>query len=216
MRDSAFVCAIFASAGSQGVQGGGEALPVCRASPDVCGDYARAQAADSGTVPAAVQARAVAATLARQRAILIARPTEVTVILAAAALRQKVGETAVTRDQLHYLAELAAAHPRVTIQLLPLTASLHAAGGSGTFSILCFSHDPAPMLVLADGPGGGGVLDNQDSVAAYGLALAKLRSQALTWMSPPAGSSAWPEPREATLPAASPNARFELASMAIL
>jgi transcriptional regulator with XRE-family HTH domain len=143
-------------------------------------DYARALAAGSGTVPAAVQARAVAATLARQRAILIARPTEVTVILAAAALRQKVGETAVTRDQLHYLAELAAAHPRVTIQLLPLTASLHAAGGSGTFSILRFSHDPAPMLVLADGPGGGTVLDDQDSVTAYGLALDKLRSLALT------------------------------------
>ena len=143
-------------------------------------DYARALAADSGNVPAAVQARAVAATLARQRAILIARPTEVTVILAAAALRQKVGETAVTRDQLHYLTELAAAHPRVTIQLLPLSASLHAAGGSGTFSILRFSHDPAPMLVLADGPGGGTVLDNQDSAGAYDLALAKLCALALT------------------------------------
>ena len=143
-------------------------------------DYARALTAENGNMPAAVQASAVAATLARQRAILIARPTEVTVILAAAALRQKVGETAVTRDQLHYLAELAAAHPRVTIQLLPLSASLHAAGGSGTFTILRFSHDPAPMLVLADGPGGGTVLDNQDSVAAYGLALAELRSLALT------------------------------------
>jgi transcriptional regulator with XRE-family HTH domain len=143
-------------------------------------DYARALAADSGNVPAAVQARAVAATLARQRAILIARPTEVTVILAVAALRQKVGETAVTHDQLHYLAELAAVHPRVVVQLLPLTASLHAAGGSGTFSILRFSHDPAPMLVLADGPGGSTVLDNQDSVAAYDLALAKLRSLAVT------------------------------------
>jgi hypothetical protein len=64
-------------------------------------DYARALAAGSANVPAAVQAKEVAATLARQRAILIARPTQVTVILAAAALRQKVGDTAVTRDQLH-------------------------------------------------------------------------------------------------------------------
>jgi transcriptional regulator with XRE-family HTH domain len=144
-------------------------------------DYARAlAAAGSGTMSAAAQARAVAATLARQRAILIARPTEVTVIVAATALRQKAGETAVMRGQMHYLAELAAVHPRVTIQLLPLTASLHAAGGSGTFSILRFSHDPAPMLVLAGGPGGGTVLDNQDSVAAYDLALARLRSLALT------------------------------------
>jgi hypothetical protein len=81
---------------------------------------------------------------------------------------------------MHYLAELAAAHPHVTIQLLPLSASLHAAGGSGTFSILRFSHDPAPMLVLADGPGGGTVLDNQDTVAACGRAFAKLRALALT------------------------------------
>jgi hypothetical protein len=47
------------------------------------------------------------------------------------------------------------------------------------------------MLVLADGPGGGTVLDNQDTVAAYDLALAKLRSLALTpGGSPPAGSGA--------------------------
>ena len=65
-------------------------------------------------------------------------------------------------------------------QLLPLTASLHAAGGSGTFAILRFSQEPAPALVLADGPGGGTLLDNQPSVAAYEQALAELRSLALT------------------------------------
>ena len=83
--------------------------------------------------------------------------------------------------------KVAAAHPHVTIQLLPLSASLHAAGGSGTFSILRFSHDPAPMLVLADGPASGTVLDNQDSVAAYDRALTELRSQALT----PEESARW-------------------------
>jgi hypothetical protein len=36
------------------------------------------------------------------------------------------------------------------------------------------------MLVLADGPGGGTLLDNQPSVAAYEQALAELRSLALT------------------------------------
>jgi hypothetical protein len=170
-------------------------------------DYARALAADSGNVPAAVQARAVAATLARQRAILIARPTEVTVILAAAALRQKVGETAVTRDQLHYLAELAAAHPRVTIQLLPLTASLHAAGGSGTFPS-CASATTRPRCWCWPTP-----------PAAAPCWTTRTPSPPMIWhspsyapwrsrrRSPPAGSGAWPEPREVTFPAASPDAR---------
>lgn len=43
------------------------------------------------------------------------------------------------------------------------------------------------MLVLADGPGGATVLDNQDSVAAYCLALAKLRILALA----PEESARW-------------------------
>jgi transcriptional regulator with XRE-family HTH domain len=143
-------------------------------------DYARALAAASGRLPAAVEDMAVAAAMARQRAILYARPINVTVVLAAAALRQQPGDRAAVRGQLRHLAELAAGHPRVAIQLLPLTASLHAAGGSGTFAVLRFSAEPAPALVLADGPGGGTLLDNQASVAAYEEALAELLAMALT------------------------------------
>jgi transcriptional regulator with XRE-family HTH domain len=142
-------------------------------------DYARTLAAASGQLPAAVQDMAVAAAMARQRAILYARPVTVTVVLAAAALRQQPGDQTVLRAQLRHLAELAADHPRVIIRLLPLTASLHPAGGSGTFSLLRFSAEPAPMLVLADGPGGGTLLDSQPSVAAYEQALAELRSLTL-------------------------------------
>jgi transcriptional regulator with XRE-family HTH domain len=143
-------------------------------------DYARALAAASGQLPAAVQDMAVAAAMARQRTIFYARPVNVTIVLAAAALRQQPGDRAVSRAQLRHLAELSASHPRVTIQLLPLTASLHAARGSGMFSLLRFSQEPAPALVLADGPGGGTLLDNQPSVTAYEQALAELRSLALT------------------------------------
>ncbi len=150
-------------------------------------DYARALAAAGDQMPAAVQDMAVAAAMARQKAILYARPVEVTVILAAAALRQQPSDPAAMRAQLRHLAELAASHPRVTIQLLPLTASLHAAGGSGAFSILHFSQEPAPKLVLADGPGGGTLLDNQQSVAAYEKALEELRTLALT----PEESARW-------------------------
>jgi transcriptional regulator with XRE-family HTH domain len=140
-------------------------------------DYARALAA--GQVPACVQDQAVAATMARQKAILAARPTQVSVLLAAAALRQRPADATVIRDQLRYLADLTEAHPRVKIELLPLTASLHAAGGSGTFTILGFSHDPAPTLVLADGPGGGAFLDDQHATAAYQRAYEELRPLAL-------------------------------------
>lgn len=143
-------------------------------------DYARALAAAGGQLPAAVQDMAVAAAMARQRAVLYARSVNVTVVLAAAALRQQPGDRAAVRAQLRHLAELAAGHPRVRIQLLPLTASLHAAGGSGMFSMLRFSQEPAPTLVLADGPGGGTLLDSQPSAAAYEHALAELSSLALS------------------------------------
>jgi transcriptional regulator with XRE-family HTH domain len=142
-------------------------------------DYARALAA-AGQVPAHLQGTAVAATMARQKAILVARPAQVSVLLAAATLRQRPADVTVMRNQLRYLADLAEAHPRVTIQLLPLTASLHAAGGSGTFTILRFSHDPGPTLVLADGPGGGAFLDDQHTIAAYQWAYGELRTLALT------------------------------------
>jgi transcriptional regulator with XRE-family HTH domain len=141
-------------------------------------DYARALAA-AGQVPACVQDQAVAAAMARQKAILAARPAQVSVLLSAAALRQRPADATVIRDQLRYLADLAEAHPRVTIELLPLTASLHAAGGSGTFTILRFSHDPAPTLVLADGPGGGAFLDHQHAAAAYQRAYEELCTLAL-------------------------------------
>jgi transcriptional regulator with XRE-family HTH domain len=142
--------------------------------------YARALAAANGRLPAAVVDMAAAAAMARQRAILYARPVNVSIVLAAAALRQQPGDRAAMRAQLRDLAELAGSHPRVALRLLPLTASLDAAGGSGTFTILRFSTEPAPMLVLADGPGGGTLLDNQASVAAYEQALAELRSLTLT------------------------------------
>ena len=140
--------------------------------------HARALAT-AGQLPADVHDKAVAATMARQKAILVAGSAEVSVLLAAAVLRQRPADATVMRDQLRYLADLADDHPRVTIQLLPLTASLHAAGGSGTFTILRFSHDPAPALVLADGPGGGTFLDNQHTTTAYQHAHDELRALAL-------------------------------------
>jgi transcriptional regulator with XRE-family HTH domain len=142
-------------------------------------DYARALAAAS-QVPAHIQDKAVAATMARQKAILAARSARVSVLLAAAALRQRPADATVMRDQLRFLADLGEAHPRVSIQLLPLTTCLHAAGGSGTFTILSFSHDPAPTQVLADGPGGGAFLDDQHTTATYQRAHDELRTLALT------------------------------------
>jgi transcriptional regulator with XRE-family HTH domain len=155
-------------------------------------DYARALVTASGQLPAAVQSKAVAATMARQKAILIAKPAQVTVLLAAAALRQHPGDRAALRAQLRYLAEFASAHPRVTIQLLPLTASLHAAGGSGTFTILAFSPDPAPGLVLADGPAAVPSWTASNPwlpTSTHSMSCARWRSPR---RNPPAGFAAWP------------------------
>jgi hypothetical protein len=52
---------------------------------------------------------------------------------------------------------------------------------------LSFSHDPAPTLVLADGPGGGAFLDDQHTTTAYQRAYDELRTLALT----PGESARW-------------------------
>lgn len=89
--------------------------------------YVRALAAAGGQLPAAVQEMTVAAAMARQRAIRYVRPVNVTVVLAAAVLRQQPGDRTVLRDQLCHLAELAASHPPPYEQLTARNAKLRRA-----------------------------------------------------------------------------------------
>jgi transcriptional regulator with XRE-family HTH domain len=142
-------------------------------------EYARAIALAGSGVAGQVADLAVAATMARQQAVLDERDTVVSVVLGEAALRQEVGDARVLRSQLRHLAASGSGCPGTEIQVLPFTAGAH--GTSGGFSIVQFGPELAPALVLVDGPPGGGIyLDDPESVGAYARALTHLRELALS------------------------------------
>lgn len=145
-----------------------------------CKEHAVAAAEAGPDAPPALAARAAAATMARQDAILRQRGIPVDVVLGEAALWSAPGGAAVRRAQArHLLALTAACPPRVTIWLLPLGDGTQAAGGSGGFSLLRFSKVPVPGMALIDGPAGFLYVDAPDSVAAYGRAFEALVCLAL-------------------------------------
>jgi transcriptional regulator with XRE-family HTH domain len=122
---------------------------------------------------------AVAATMARQRAVFHERRTTVCVVLGEAALRQQAGGADVLRGRLRHLARLGRGGFPAAIQVLPFTAGAH--GANGGFSIMQFGPALPPGLVVVDGPGDGGIyLDAPESVAAYAWAFTRLREQALS------------------------------------
>jgi hypothetical protein len=117
--------------------------------------YASAAAAADASVPQEHEADVAAAALARQRVTLHERATSLDVLLGEAALHQQAQNTAVMRAQLSHLADLAGRCRNVTIRLLPFTAGLPPAGGTGGFSVLRFGPVPALGLVHVTGPDGG-------------------------------------------------------------
>lgn len=142
------------------------------------GDYAKAVAL-AVSRDKQVADTAVAATMARQRAVFHERATTVAVVLGEAALRQQAGGADVLRGQLRHLARLGRGCFPAAIQVLPFTAGAH--GANGGFSIMQFGPVLPPGLVVVDGPGDGGIyLDAPESVAAYTLAFTRLQELALS------------------------------------
>jgi hypothetical protein len=122
---------------------------------------------------------AVAAAMARQRAVFHESATTVAVVLGEAALRQQAGSADVLRSQLRHLARLGHGGFPAAIQVVPCTAGAN--GANGGFSIMQFGPALPPGLVVVDGPGDGGIyLDAPESVAAYAWAFTRLREQALS------------------------------------
>jgi transcriptional regulator with XRE-family HTH domain len=141
--------------------------------------YARAVALAGYGDAGQVADVAVAATMARQQAVLHEHGTAVAVVLGEAALRQEVGGAGVLRDQLRHLAALGKGCRGAEIQVLPFTAGAHPVNGG--FSVLQFGPALPPGLVLVDGPEDGGIyLDAPESVAAYARAFTRLRELALS------------------------------------
>ena len=138
--------------------------------------YARVALAGDGAAGEMADV-AVAAMMARQRAVLRERGTRVVVVLGEAALRQQVGGAGVLRGQLRHLAGRGS--PGAAIQVMPFTAGAQGAGGG--FCVLQFGPALPPGLVVVDAPADGGIyLDAPESVDAYASAFARLRKLALS------------------------------------
>jgi hypothetical protein len=105
--------------------------------------YARALAdADAGLAGDDARERAVAATLARQKAILGERKPDIHLVIGEAALHQVVGGDAVMDGQLGLLAGVSGDSGMITVQILPFGSGAHAAAAVGSFAILQYPEAP--------------------------------------------------------------------------
>jgi transcriptional regulator with XRE-family HTH domain len=143
--------------------------------------YAMALAdTESGLTDDDARARAVDATLARQKAILEERKPEIHVIIGEAALRQEVGGPTVMEAQIGLLAGTSRDSGLVTVQILPFSSGAHAAAAVGSMAILQFAEAPGVGVVHLGGADGGVCLEDQASLAAYARTFEQLRAFALS------------------------------------
>jgi transcriptional regulator with XRE-family HTH domain len=142
--------------------------------------YARALAeADQDLLDADVRDKAVAATLARQKAILSERKPDIHLIIGEAALHQKVGGSAVMEEQLNLLAGVSGDSGLITVQILPFEAGAHAAAAIGSFAILHYHEAPGLGVVHLGGATGGVCLESPADLAAHARVFEQLRTLAL-------------------------------------
>jgi transcriptional regulator with XRE-family HTH domain len=140
-------------------------------------DYARAlivgwQPGDAGdTVEEQVTAR-----MERQRLLDRIDPPLIWAIIGEAALRNPVGGPAVHHAQLIRLLDSEAAHPRLILQVVPLTAGAHP-GLEGHFVVV--ARRDKPDVCYLEVQGRGHMVDRTEDVARYGLLYDMLRAVAL-------------------------------------
>jgi hypothetical protein len=139
-------------------------------------DYARAVAQLSPGGPRADTEieRLVALRRRRQRVLDREPPLKLWAVIEEAVLRRPIGGTEVLRSQLDALLETVA-HPNVTIQIIPLESSGHAATG-GAFSLLRFPQRDLPDIVYVEHLTSALYLDRRDDVEAYTQAFDLLAS----------------------------------------
>lgn len=118
----------------------------------------------------------VTARLERQRLLDRDDPPLMWMLIGETALRNPVGGPKVLSDQLVRLLDAEAGHPKVILQVVPLTAGAHP-GLDGPLVLLTGSgaHDVAYLEVQ----GRGQLIDRAEDVARYGLVYDLLRAVAL-------------------------------------
>jgi hypothetical protein len=107
-------------------------------------------------------------------------PPHIWCVIDEAAIRRRVGGSAVMKEQLEHLLSLAQ-RPHVTVQVLPFSQGAHAAA-VGSFVVL---RGPAPELDVAyvDLLGGGLFMEKKQELERYRLAFEYLSAQALDFES---------------------------------
>ncbi|SEG90742.1 Helix-turn-helix domain-containing protein [Thermomonospora echinospora] len=106
----------------------------------------------------------VATRMERQNVLTRKDPPHIVAVFDAMALRRKIGNTEVMKDQLRHLIDLAEDHPNITIQLVPEHVGSYQ-GVMGAFTILGVSD--GPNLVYVEGYTTGQLIDHPDEIQAY-------------------------------------------------
>ena len=99
------------------------------------------------------------------------------VVMRESVLQSHVGGSAVMREQLEYLIEMAA-RPEVTIQVIPATLGAHPSMGA-SFTLLKFDIAPAFGVIYEESIGGALYRDDPNSVTPYETAYRHLSACAL-------------------------------------
>ena len=121
--------------------------------------------------------RQVAVRLERQKRLTAPDAPSLWVILGEGVLHRQVGGTAVMRDQLAYIAQMAG-RPNVTVQVLPFIAGAHPAM-LGSYTLMRFP-DPADKdVVYLEAETSALYLEKPEDVSRYSLMIDYLRAQAL-------------------------------------
>jgi transcriptional regulator with XRE-family HTH domain len=122
--------------------------------------------------------RAIALRMARQRLLERANPPHLWAVIDEAALRRPVGTAATSKEQLAHLLDLTE-RTRITLQILPLSASAHAVAG-GAFTLLRFGDLDLPDIAYLEQLLNAVYIDRRDQVESYALLLERLAVEALT------------------------------------
>lgn len=137
-------------------------------------DYARAmiQAGPAEIDAAEVESR-VEVRMTRQKALYQDPPLRLVAIMDEAALRRKVGGSAVMQAQMRHLLDVAEDRPRVTIQVIPFDSGAHPSM-TGGYVILQFPELDDPDAVYVENAAGGLWLEKATEVADHHVAFQHL------------------------------------------
>lgn len=121
--------------------------------------------------------REVQVRLTRQEILTKDDPPNVWIIIAEAALHQRIGNAQIMAEQIDHLIDLATS-PNVTLQVLPYSAGAHAALTLASFSVLRVEHHGL-LTVYLQGPSSHMFMSSDENIEHYSDVFNRLRASSL-------------------------------------